>query len=342
MHARQAIAAARGIQPGGGCLCLCCGQSPYDVSSYTLGQLFSDYDALLNPDAAAICTGCAALLGGKPSKTNPPLRMTSILVTDAQLQIIDRAGMWAALESPPDRCIISWATSKKRHHWLHAAWSDSAHMVVGSDDGPVIYTPATDRPVLDAVRDLRRGHNGKPIIRSESIRLGSYSPAAVNRYGIARWAELETVITPYRGRRLLDLLCWCAPAGLPIVEEQTNMIDRLDQDAAELLAILIDASRLRREDGLSFWGGVFRHRLARVRRLKLPDMVSRLIDQLAIAPAVKSTRAAVAMVAALTEDEQAAIERSIRERAALLVAMAFDVRQRDKQRLEHMGDQLCA
>lgn len=261
------------------------------------------------------------------------LRTRSFRASAGAVEILDRPGLWAALRDPLDMPhVVSWAVSGKRHHQLRAGVSTRTRMLIGSDDGQIEYVPERDAWLLDAVSELMASAAPpSSILSREAIRTGRYHPAAVAKFGVEEHARLEALVAPRRPSLLLDLAVHCAPLSpVRTATEDQDVIDPVDDNAARLLGLLASSSKMRRDDGLVFWGGAFRHRVERRRRLPLTDMVSRLMDDLRCAPMEGESRQAIAMVEAATLDEAAAVSRAIQSRPAYLIALAFDRLKRAK------------
>lgn len=336
-NARTLLALARGVSVGAGCRCRVCGPSPFDAGG-KLADGFTDFPLLADPSTVDVCAGCAALLAGRPGDTPPPLRTTSIRATDHGAEYLDRRGVWAALLAPLEEPhVLSWAVGGQRHHWLRAGVSTSERLLVGTDEGTVEYVPARDRWLLDAVHALLASPTGTaPLLSRESIRTGIYHPAATVKYGVAEWTRIEEMVAAARPSPLLDMAVACAPvSGPPATTREDEMISEEDARAAELLAYIAHGSAMRSKDGLLFWSGVFRHRIEQHRRKPLADFVSRMLDAVKCDPVTIGAKNTTAMLEALSPEDVAATEKAVKERPALLVALAFD-------RLRAMRDELSA
>lgn len=292
-----------------------------------LPDTYSEFVAASN-GCGVVCAGCARALGGRPGDEPPPLRTRSFRATAARgVEILDRPRLWGALVDPlGEPHVLSWATGGKRHHWLYAGLSSAARLVIGSDGASIEYVPARDRELLDAVHALLFAPTGvAPLLTREGIRTGVSHPSAVQRFGVALWQKLDAVVARWRPSPLLDLVVSCAPVstGPREVEEET-VIDPVDDQAAEVLALVARSSRYRSEHGKEFWSGFFRHRLERFRRLPLADLVSRLLDACNASPTSDAALALVSRLGAIGVEETASIERALRDRPALLVSLAYE------------------
>jgi hypothetical protein len=109
------------------------------------------------------------------------------------------------------------------------------------------------------------------------------------------------------------------------------MLDQNDSDAVYILTALASGSSIRANDGLMFWKGMFRHRVQRFARLSLSAFVSRMMDELAVQPSSVQTEHICLAMNKWPVERQEAASRAIRERGALLVALAFDEIQNQKR-----------
>lgn len=330
--ARHWFGAYRAPEPGA-CLCACCGASPWAPSSRTaadmVGTDFSEPGLLMCPYAPVVCQGCAGILGGKPGDDPAPFRMLHVIASATGVRPVTLSDLHALLLSPPDgRFAVVFATSKKRHAWLHAEACDSNRIVVGTDDGAAVFTPL-DQPAIVALVALVGWFS------RDAIRLGQYPAHAVSRMGVSAWSATEAIIAPLRPSRTLDLLCSITPRpeAKPVaVIEEPVMLDPADEDAATLLTAIALASQLRAKCGLDFWSGLYSHRVQRFARLPLPGMISRLISELRVPPVHAGAVAGIAQTWDATR--AAACATAIRERGPLLVAIAFDRVKGRRARLE--------
>lgn len=342
MTRREMVMLARlraGLEPGVGCDCAVCGESPYDPAGAApdvLGATFTDFDMLI-PGQRSICVGCRSLLAGRPGETPPPLRMTHVVATESRIEYPSLDGLYARMREPAGgRVVISWATSKKRHHWLRAGFSTRERLLIGSDAGCIEYIIERDLELLDAVAGLLVSPTGTgPIFSRESIRSGVYHPAAVRKFGLAGWTKLEAVVSRWRPSLLLDLVAAVTPVSDSVSDEDgSQMIDPVDQRASLLLARLATASLVRRRDPKMFWGGFYRHRVERFRHLELPEMVSRLMDTVAAAPTEPSVLLVLHELGSWSTEEARAVAKAIESKTALILTMAYDGCSRKPDRLE--------
>ncbi len=335
------IAQSLGIAPGS-CVCAVCGDAPFGPGE-RLGQNFTDYDLLRDPSSRALCAGCTRILGGRPGDDPPPLRTTSFVTADGRFHAINRAGMWSTLTAPPrGDFVLSYAASRQKHHALRAGISTADLMLIGGDNGTIEFVSAREAPLLKALRAMLASRDGKPMFTRTSIETGAYSPSAVQSFGPTEHASAEAIIRSYRrGRKaLLDLLLWCCPSEeTTAAKEAAPMIDAFDSLAGQLLGAIARGSSLRAEDGLRFWGksgseGLLMTRANRFKHRPLRDFVARMIADLRVPPTSEGGTSALSMLADLNHDDEAEVSRSIRERTALIVQLAFGRRALPTQKEE--------
>ncbi|MDB4914072.1 MAG: hypothetical protein JWM95_1716 [Gemmatimonadetes bacterium] len=338
-RAREILATALGVRLGAGCSCCVCGDSPFDGAGprkKALGIGFSDWAACEAPTAPDLCTGCARLLGGRPGDVPPPPRTRSLAVVEGALLVLDYADVWGLLVDPPQGLsILSWATSKQRHHILYAEPCTPTHLRIGSDQGTITFIPSRDAPLSLAVATLRTvDAKGFGWCARDDILSGRYRPAAIAR-GASAWTACEAIIAPRRGDPVLDLLVAHAPTDDPRVlspfsETFQSMIDPTDARAADLLVRLAKDSGYRSTHGKEFWAGVFARRVQRHAGRVLPVFVARMLADLSVAPHSSGALSVVEFVRETDDADATNIMMTLRERTQLLVALAYDQQQAAK------------
>lgn len=271
-HHLHYIAAAKGVIPGLGSTCTFCGPSPYPASNYSLGTLFTDHDYLVMP-GYAVCTGCESVVGGKPSATDPPIRMTHIWTDGIELRRVKPADIREVLmDPPPGEWVLSWATSGQRHHALRAGVSTAGRMLVGSDAGQIEVLPE-HRDVLVACESLMA------TFTRDEVLTGAYPAGKVSTFGAGSWAELDDLVSPYRGTLLLDFLVMAArrPDASETTTEDEAMTE-IEAAAVRLLYPLAQGSTLRAKDGIAFWRSQF---VSRLKETPWDQPVADALDRLA-------------------------------------------------------------
>jgi hypothetical protein len=251
--------------------------------------------------------------------------MISFTVVGGELKELTRDQFWEMLNNPPNGDhILSWATSKKIHHWQHAGLSTKAMQLIGSDSQTIEHDVQECTALRNAVHSMLEIDGKKPVFSRSAIESGDYHPKAVAKYGIADWQKNEQIIKQFRPSALLSLLCWCAPAEEVGGERSEQLsLTETEAQAVELLADLAEASELRRSDGKAFWSGVLQHRLNRVGQMPLKDAVSRLIDWLDINPISTGAQTSVKSVAEWDQNQCADISAVLHRRSNFIVVLAL-------------------
>lgn len=332
-NVRRALAFAKGVAANGPSDCACCGPgSPFASAGKTadvVGPNFVDFEAFADASIDTVCEGCARLLGGKPSKTDPPLRMQSFALVRGQFRAIPRAEFWAILREGAAVEALSWATSMQRHHWLQAGQCSFDPVEIGSDAGTIRFHRVDDKKLVLAIEELAQR------CAKQTILDGNYSCAQIASIG-PRWADLEFVVQSYRGQPLLELLCWCAPVPekREASQEKLIVIDPIDALASEILYLVAQGAGFRRRDGLLFWGSQFRQRLERCKDRPLRDMISKLMESLEVSTLGETTEKLLALMSGLTSEQATDLERAFRARPQLLVALAAQQMRDSKEKVE--------
>ena len=139
--------------------CAICVESPYagaGRAGRVLPRSFTNHYDLAAPHIEQVCEGCRALMGGRPGRVPPPLRTRSFSLALESRRMIGlmQSSWWELLSNRPrSPQIVSWARSRKKHHYLHAGISQNGEWRIGSDDGPII--AEHDSALLLAITALR-------------------------------------------------------------------------------------------------------------------------------------------------------------------------------------------
>lgn len=326
MNAIHLLAIWRGAEPTRAVDCAVCGGSDFGSATRPaddlLSKSFSDWSLLRAPSAGCVCRGCELLLAGRPGDEPPPVR-TRHLIVDGRGHGHDYAAtadFYAALDglrlrSDPVVAVFAW--SKQRHAWLRATVSRPGAPEVAMDEG-VARLPA-DWPTLADLIGALLGACSR-----DEVRTGHYRPQSILAYGAEDWRHAEAEVARHRPSLALDLLCRIVPRpeSRPQPVEIPVMLAPEDEDAVALLTAIARASEYRTREGIAFWKGVFAHRLRRFARLPLPTMASRLCDALDVS--ATGAGGVCRIVESWDDERSAAAARAIRDRTALLVAVAYD------------------
>lgn len=260
-NVKHSIGLALGAVPDGvGSRCAVCGDSPFSSerpSSDVFGPGFVDFDLLADAAAEMTCAGCALMLGGKPSRENPPLRMGHFAVIAGVMERADGERMVEVLRGLEGVEAVGWAVSRQKHASLRCGPCGAGVLLVGCDHGTIDWRPARDARLLDAVSALRA------VFRAEDVAAGSYAPHQIQALGVDVWKAAEAVVSAYRPSLHLDMAT--ALVRRPLVETKEALNVAIPQEyraAAELLAPLTQACALRTEDPIRFWSEILPRRLA--------------------------------------------------------------------------------
>lgn len=321
MIAIQIIGRAKGaiIVPGGS-LCAVCGPSPFGVGRPTkkvLGPLFTDYDALADGSCPDVCEGCAAVLGGKPSKTDPPVRMGHIAVQRGVLLRPSGAELCALLREPDGVEVIGWTRTRQKHVSLRCGPCSPGRLIVGTEGEPVEWIPSLHVAVLDAVAELREGATRAQILS------GDYPPHVIDRIG-GRWSALESTLRPYRPSTLLEMVVGIVPKPETKREPEPMAIDPTLHRAATLLLEVALGSDDRISGPIRFWSDLLLRRLnAAAAKRDLIDAVGALMEGVQCSPL--SPGGARAVILADEEPTPDLILRAWRETPRLVVTLARNI-----------------
>jgi hypothetical protein len=198
--ALYSVARAIGVEEGSGCLCSYCGDSRFSPTG-EISKVSSSVRRLARfPAHEEICAGCRKLLGGRPGCDPPPLRMCNVLCRDGSLELTGPGGLRGIFVNPPrGKFVVSWSSSRKKHHILHAGISVKGRQLWGSDDGTIVVT-SRHVDVFCAVEELVYDHGPR------AVQSGEYKTSSVAREPF-RWKALEESVMAYRGQRVFDLMC---------------------------------------------------------------------------------------------------------------------------------------
>jgi len=331
--ALQLIAASRGVPKTGETIkCHVCGESPFAEAKTVkkmFGPSFSDWDLLIG-GSDIVCAGCVSVLGGRPSKTDPPVRMLQIVAIQGEpMKVVKRAQFEDYLRSPPSvPFVIVWNDSMKKHGALRAGVSGVDEFVIGTDSGTVYFRPADDMPLLDACKELRGSFARKHILG------GAYPPKKINEFGMYRWSQLEDIVEKYRPSYLLDFIIGTISAPEvddTNIEEEEMAISPEIELAADIVEPLASSSRRDVKWGVYYDGFALR----RVNAVKsgsesLVDFVEKFSEKMA--SSTPKTAEAVAVVRMLPLEDETEVLKAIKKNASVIVAIAY---QRKKDRKEN-------
>ena len=318
-EALHTLALSLGCEPERGCLCAICAESPFDSAGSrkaVFGPGFSYQTDLAAPHASKVCLGCKTVLGGKPGRQPPPLRMLSFVVRGDPpvMETLKQDDWWPLLSDGPQAgMIVSWGWSRKKHHELYAGVSSGVQWRIGSDDGQILaeHEPALMRAILTArAVGATKG----------AILTGAYGPKIAARSSLQ---AAEKVIARHRGSSWLELLVYACPGGEEDSEEEIDMLNEHENRAKHLLTEIAWGAGYRRSEGLRFWGGFFTGRIERFAGLEnIEEFVSRLGRE--CRTDVHGMSAAANLTESWTPEESGRVLEAIRRKGLVLQALAFD------------------
>lgn len=332
--ARHAIGRAKGaIADGQGSACASCGDSPFGEgrpTSDVCGPNFTDYDLLLDASLPMVCDGCARMLGGKPSKTDPPLRMAHFAVFSTGIVYPDGAQLAEILRDPPDDlAAIAWTASRQKHASLRAGLCGDGVLYVGTEGETVEWVPERDRDLLDAVSALR-AH-----ARREQVLAGDYPPHVIVALGDS-WEPNEAIVTRHRPSTRLDMVCAIVRRPEVIPETNAMPIAEPQRRAAELLLLIASSSRDRDQDPIRFWGETLPRRLAAASsRPDLLTAVGRLMADTHVQATFPGAVEAVGTVEAMEPGEAAEILNIWRAQGPIVLALTRIIRDERREERTH-------
>lgn len=161
---------------------------------------FTDQPYARNPASGSVCLGCAFCLG------NRPLRNYSILATEERLYHPSRSEWRVHLLAPPrPPFVAAIAVSGQKHLAFKAEISyDRETFTVLLEEMPIVVRRSELADLLAFVEPLL-AHFTKAELES-----GRYNQARILKFGLARWQEVEQVLSTLRGSRLFQLAMFVA------------------------------------------------------------------------------------------------------------------------------------
>ena len=304
--------------------CSCGGEliDPFPLRK-VLKTNFTTIEPFIRAPGDMVCAGCRKLLDTKSLRFNSVLYLKPGNLTTVKADAaVTPTYLHDLLLHPPDQFVVSLAYSHQKHHWLYAGLSTPEGVLFGTDNRTVVYDPVANRPVLEAI-DTLIAHG----VGVTQILTGNYHPATAAKVGAAWLSNYDSIIAPHRPSGLVELLLKIAPRPEKseiILQEESIMIDPLDRQAAEYVAEIARWSNYRREHGKEFWDGYFLYRVNRVSRQSLSIATDKLIGMLNI-PSTAAGEHIIPLLDSLTNDQTAQIETALRERAKLIISLAYSI-----------------
>lgn len=161
---------------------------------------FTDQDLARNMQSKSLCQGCAFCLGSRS------LRNYSLLVTKDKASHPSRSELRDILLNPPEPpFLLAIAVSGQKH------LSFKAHIAYDCDLFPILLeemmifvNPQELAAILEPIETLYTEFS------KAEIESGNYNQARIKKFGMGRWEELESCISPQRGYRLFKLTVFIA------------------------------------------------------------------------------------------------------------------------------------
>lgn len=212
---------------------LCAGDAGSDAWTLkdAIGSGFTASNIAKAPHSGAVCSSCVALMsrdawilacekhghspnfpaveGKKPSLSNW-MFSSHVFIEDIKTWLRpDRAQTKEIILNPPKgRWLISLAAVGKKHVLFQAPINDGVDNFFVQLDSDTILV---DRALFTEILDLfELGYNNG--LSKESMLSGNYSQAAILKWGISNWRELESSLSIYRAKHyaMLQLAHYCA------------------------------------------------------------------------------------------------------------------------------------
>ena len=309
--------------------CCSCGGELRDALPLgkSLKSSFTTFDAFVLGSGTMVCFGCRYLLEVKPLRFN-----TIFCQRPGEIETKRNSELYEKIIKPPEKFVVSLSRSHKKHHWLYAGLSTPEKIFFGTDLQTILYEPQKHKVVFDTIIEMIL-HN-VPVTQIIS---GRYHPATYMKVGADWLAMADAKIKTHRATGLVDLLVQISPRpekkDLIPKEDFFTMIDPLDRQAAEYLAVIALHSSYRRERGKDFWDGFFLYRVNRVSRLPLAEATNKLLSLLMV-PATAAGEWVIPQLEKLSAEQQIEIEAAIRERSKLIVALAYSILKENKNTKE--------
>lgn len=297
--------------------CVSCGLSDRagNLVSRTLKINFVNFDDLMLGTGRYICDSCKSLMDDKD------MRFKAVFYErPGEKQLPERENILDILTNPPKEFVLSVPYSFKKHHWLFAGLSNPNLALIGTDDRTIAldYGRYDIKTAIETVQLLITA--GVP--RKEII-VGRYS--TFTRYRVANVDEYDKKLQTLRPCGAVELFVRYTPAVTAKKETlggKNDMITETEWKAAEILLSIATRSRMRRNNGIQFWGGYFERRINRLKNLELHEFVSKLSD---------AVGAAVVFTGTLEKlENEDAVMREIREKTNLIISLAYTIQKENK------------
>lgn len=161
---------------------------------------FTDQDVAYNMQSQSLCQGCTFCLGSRA------LRNYSVFATIDRLHHPSRSELHDILLNPPTPpFLLTIAVSGQKHlsFKAHIAYSNKTFPIL-LEEMLIFVNPQELAALIEPIEILYTEFS------KAEIESGNYNQARIKKFGIKRWEELESQISPQRGRRLFKLAVFIA------------------------------------------------------------------------------------------------------------------------------------
>lgn len=293
--------------------CASCGAEQRATEPYKRALLdtFTDFDGLLISGGTHLCKSCADILG------DHDMRFCPVLYREPGVkEIPDRADILPLLRKPPEKFVLTVPYNYKKHHWLYAGLSTDKLALIGTDTRTVAldYRRYDIPAAINTVEEMISAG----IFRREIVS-GRYSVYTLSKYPGAE--DCEQQIKALRPCGAVELFVQYLPQQKFKVdwERSRRMITKSETMAAQLLCNIAYESKMRRSEGLRFWGGFYGRKIDRYKSLPLHDFVSRLAVSIGSVVDVDYIRV-------IPADQEELTMQEIRDKTSLILSLAYDIR----------------
>lgn len=242
--------------------CVSCG---YDCATEKISKVMNgtfNQTAFFVHDSLFVCRRCLDVFKSKDSRTK------ILLYRDkGKKEILSREDVLPLLRDPPEKFVLCVPYSFQKHTFFFAGLSTSSHACIGTDNRMVEldYTRFDISRVIGTVQEMLL--YGVP---RKELEMGRYSVFTRSKFG-DYLEKNEKILNPLREFGAIELFCRYSPSvknKKQFFYEEDNLFTDSEKNAISLLGALADASGVRRNRPLDFWGGEFRRRVARYQEEK--------------------------------------------------------------------------
>ena len=195
--------------PADGICCLCGSVLGEWERKRFIKEGFTNQDQLRASDSQAVCSACAVCLD------EPKMRTSSWIAVPCGLRWLKRDDFWSLLFSRiPTPFVLYFTTSFKKHGSFKALINYSSdEFYVQFEETGITFRPEQWREparTIQALYSVAPTEQWKKQPRTwftkEEIRTGNYRQHRIREYGLDRWHEMETIISPLRPSPVFGML----------------------------------------------------------------------------------------------------------------------------------------